>query len=92
MKNNRISAAYNPNEPRNNQNYTQFGCLQILSAISRTRYRESNSPRQDHSRSNSSNQSSRDNSRERNSNRFQFRDKKINGFFVDNQQGEFNLN
>ena len=64
----------------------------LIGTISRTRYRESNSPRQDHSRSNSSNQSSRDNSRERNSNRFQFRDKKINGFFVDNQQGEFNLN
>ena len=32
------------------------------------------------------------NSRERNSNRVQFRESKVNGFFVDNQQDAINLN
>ena len=59
---------------------------------SQTRYRESSSPRQDYRRSNSSNQNSRDNSRDRNSNRVQFRENKVNGFFVDHQQDEINLN
>ena len=58
----------------------------------RARYSESNSLRQDYKGSNSSNQNSRDNSRDRISNRVQFRENKVNGFFVDNQQDEINLN
>ena len=86
----RYSSRSNDRRPQDYRNYTRE--RQYDRNDSRTRYRESNSPRQDYRRSNSSNQNSRDNSRDRNSNRVQFRENKVNGFFVDNQQDEINLN
>ena len=85
----RYNSRSNDRRPQDYRNY--FRERQYDRNDSRTRYRESSSPRQDY-RSNSSNQNSRDNSRDRNSNRVQFRENKVNGFFVDNQQDEINLN
>ena len=86
----RYNSRSNDRRPQDYRNY--FRERQYDRNDSRTRYRESSSPRQDYRRSNSSNPNSRDNSRDRKSNRVQFRENKVNGFFVDNQQDEINLN